>query len=71
MLQNLRAEMARCGVSTEDIAKAIEKSDRSVRDKLCGKYVFTLPEGVKIRDQFFPGMALEYLFAKSDDRNST
>lgn len=62
MLNNLKAEMARYGVSSADIAKAIEKAERSVRDKIKGVYDFTLPEAILVRDKFFPGMSLEYLF---------
>lgn len=70
MLQNLRAEMARYGVSTEDLAKSIGRTERSVRDKISGKFEFTLPEGRTIRDQFFQGLTLEYLFAQADSQDS-
>lgn len=63
MFKNLSAEMARYGVSTNDIRIAIGKSERATRDKLAGKVDFSFPEAAKIRDSFFPGMTLEYLFA--------
>lgn len=65
MLSNLRAEMIRYNVSIAKIAQVIGKTDRSVRDKVNGKYEFSVPEAGLIRDTFFPGMSLEYLFAKS------
>lgn len=65
MLSNLRAEMARYGVSVSDIATVTGKTDRSVRDKINGKRDFTLPESAAIRDSFFPGMSLEYLFTRT------
>lgn len=66
MLRNLAAEMARQGLTNTDIAKIIGKSDRSVRDKIKGKYDFSIPEGRKIRDCCFPGFTLEYLFTRDD-----
>ena len=65
MLSNLRAEMARFDVSPADIAKEIGKSDRCVRDKISGKTDVSIPEAMDIRDRFFPGLSLEYLFARS------
>lgn len=63
MLSNLRAEMTRYGVSALDFARVTGKTDRSIRDKISGKRDFTLPESAAIRDAFFPGLTLEYLFA--------
>lgn len=54
MLRNLIAKMARHGVSEQDIAKEIGKLVRSTRDKLKGIYTFSMPEGIRIRDKFFP-----------------
>lgn len=67
MLDNLRAEMARYGVSALDLAKVTGKTDRSIRDKISGKRDFTLPESAAIRDSFFPGLSLEYLFAVTEE----
>lgn len=66
MLSNLRAEMARFNVSPADIAKEIGKSDRCVRDKISGKTDVSVPEAMGIRDRFFPGLSLEYLFARAN-----
>lgn len=74
MLRNLLAEMARREVSINDLAKAIGKSERSVRDKVKGKYEFSVPEAKAIRDSYFAGMSLEYLFtpasAKPNDQSA-
>ena len=61
MMRNLKAEMERYGVSIHDIHVLIGKTERSARDN--GKATFTLPEAVKIRDTYFRGMSIEYLFA--------
>lgn len=63
MLRNLEAEMARKSITNADIAKAIAKDERTVRNKTSGKSQFTFPEVVKIRDTFWPELTLEYLFA--------
>ena len=51
-------------VSALDFAHVTGKTDRSIRDKIGGKRDFTLPESAAIRDAFFPGLTLEYLFAR-------
>lgn len=67
MIRNLNAEMARHGLRDGDIALEIGKTVRSVHDKISGKYPFHMSEAVQIRDKFFPGMTLEYLFADVDE----
>lgn len=67
VLNNLKAEMARFGVSVGDISRAIKKSDRAVRDKINEEYDFTFPESKTIRDTYFPELSLEYLFASSTE----
>ena len=71
MLYNLRAEMARYGISSADIAIAIGKSERSVRDKINGKHQFSVPEAREIKDKFFSGMSIEYLFCQAKDDPTT
>lgn len=70
MYCNLSAEMARRGLAADDIARAIEKSGRTARDKLNGKYPFYFDEAVRIKERFFAGMDLEYLFAETPARSA-
>lgn len=70
MLKNLRAEMVRNGVSVTAMAAKIGKTDRCVRAKLGGATAWSLPEAQAVRDRFFPGMSLEYLFADSNSAQS-
>ena len=70
MLRNLKAEMVRTGVTTEDIARTIKKTTRSARDKVNGKQEFTLLEAMAIHDTYFPGLAFEYLFEKATEEVS-
>lgn len=64
MLPNLRAEMVRIGIKTTDIARAIGKTERSVRYKVSGQRSFSVEEALAIRDRFFPGLSVEYLFSR-------
>ena len=70
MARNLKAEMVRYGVRNEDIRQTIRKTDRCVRDKISGRAEFTLSEATKIRDAFFNGLTLEYLFAMTDTEHT-
>lgn len=69
MLCNLRAEMARRGLSVSDISRVIGKTDRSARDKISGRYTFSIDEAKKVRDTFFPGMDLDFLFSQNHPNN--
>lgn len=62
MYNNLLAEMARLKLTRIDLAKGLGVRNATVADKINGKYSFTLDEAFKIRDQFFPGLDIEYLF---------
>lgn len=64
MLHNLQAEIKRSGLSQFDISKELGINERTLRLKLTGKTSFTFPEAEQIRNRFFPGMKLEYLFFK-------
>lgn len=66
-LRNLQAEMARHGIRCGTIATVIDKSERSVRDKVSGKRDFTLPEVFAIQRELFPESTIEYLFADTSD----
>jgi plasmid maintenance system antidote protein VapI len=65
MYPNLRAEMARYGISANDLAKALSLSRKSINNKMIGRHKgFSLDEAAKIRNIFFPGISLDDLFAK-------
>lgn len=70
MLNNLKAEMARANVSIPAIAEVIRRSDRTVRERIKGHGYFSMPDAMAVRDAFFPGMDLEYLFARTGQQDS-
>ena len=69
MYFNLEAEMSRSGIKNDDIAKVIDKDERTVRNKKAGITPFTFNETILIRDKFFPKLTLEYLFEKAPTNN--
>lgn len=67
--KNLRAEMARNGVSVGDLADSLEVRFATVSDKLNGRSRFYWDEVNRIRTKFFPACTLEYLF-ELDEQNT-
>ena len=66
MLSNLKAEMARSNVTVAEIAAFSGKSCRTINDRIKGKVQFPIQEAIRVKDAFFPGMELEYLFTQVD-----
>lgn len=63
---NLRAEMARYGIKQKDIAEKLYNGAESrVSERLNGKYQMDIDECIALRDKFFPGMTIDYLFDKN------
>lgn len=71
MYKNLRAEIARAGMTKEDIAESIGKSVATVFRILSGKQQFRLGEMVAIRSELeernHTAYTLDYLFEDGDD----
>lgn len=59
---NLRAEMARKGITIQDIANILKKDRGTISAKLSKKQPLLFGEAVEIRNHFFRGMDLDYLF---------
>ena len=64
---NLRAEMARSGVTIQDVADSIGVNRDTAARKLARKSPITLDEAFKIERKFFCGLGITYLFAESID----
>lgn len=62
MLKNLKAEMVRNDVKPAQIAEFLNRRYATIIDKLNGHYDFTFKEALKIKNEFFPNLSLEYLF---------
>jgi len=68
MYGNLKAEMARHEISQSDIARAINTTEKTAKNKLTGVTEFSFFETLKIRDSFFPNWDVEKLFSDEADR---
>lgn len=66
MLMNLKVEMVRHNVTISMMMQSIGRTDKTTRDKINGKSGFLVSEALKIRNDLFPGMDIEYLFAQSE-----
>lgn len=62
VFSNLKAEMARRGLSGRKIAIGIGISGKAFSNKMIGKSEFTRVEMVKIQSVFFSDLTLDYLF---------
>jgi len=67
MYNNLKAEMARTGITGNDIAKLLEISLNTTYAKLNGKTDFYNNETFSIKEKFFPELEFEYLFKKDEN----
>ena len=65
MLVNLRAEMVRYGISEADIANAIGRERRAVKNRLIGSVKISAKDIKIIRDSFFPNLSLDYLLSEA------
>ena len=66
-LPNLSAEMARAEITQESIADAIGRTPQSVSRWITGKGSPKVEDAFAIRDRFFPGMTVDYLFDDEPD----
>lgn len=66
MFPNLRAEMAREGITSKKLSIVIGVSPKTLSNKLYGRSEFTLAEMLKIKSKLFPDMTLEYLFEQKE-----
>lgn len=75
MTRNLIAEMVKAGIpanqAAKEVAKAINVSEKTARNKINCVTGFTVPEAVKINEVFFNGQKkLDYLFADYAEENA-
>ena len=69
-LNNLEAEMKRKNVSRKDIAELLGLSYRTIHSRFNGDSEWEYSECVKIRNEYFPDMALEYLFQPISEKSA-
>ena len=69
MFRNLRAEMARDGITGKQIAEALGIDAATISAKLNSADRMKLSEAMKIRSVFFADKSLDYLFATDNTNN--
>lgn len=62
---NLEGEIARRGISKEEIAEVLNITTRALRNKLNGISPLTWPQADKIQKSFFPDKDKDYLFSRT------
>lgn len=65
MFPNLRAEMARLGLTTEDVAKEIGRSREWLENRFNGKCSLPIDVAFSIREKCFKSISFEYLFKQT------
>ena len=65
MFPNLKAEMARNGITIKKIADVLGKKESWVENRLSGKASLPLEDAVKIKNEFFEDIDIEVLFSNS------
>lgn len=65
----LNLEIARKdkGIAIVDIADYLDLRSQTVREKIRGKYPFTVREAMLIQKKFFPEYDFTYLFTQNKD----
>lgn len=67
MYPNLNAEMKRKNKKHPDIAEVLQINISTTSDKMTGKSDFKLKECKKIRNELFPNLTIDYLFAIGEE----
>lgn len=69
MFSNLRAEMARIGITVQDIGKTLGVNRDTASRKLSGKSAITLSDAFVIAKTYFPESDIRYLFQELSIKN--
>ncbi len=64
---NLRAEMARANIGIKDLMVVTGKSRPGVSNNLNGRGKFSIDESLAIRNNLFPDLTIDYLFASDEE----
>ena len=64
---NLKAEMARANLGIKDLMVVTGKSRPGVSNNLNGRGKFSIDESLAIRNNLFPDLSIDYLFASDEE----
>lgn len=68
MYRELLGEMLKRGITRKELADKIGVSDKTIRNKICGRTDFSWSEIKAIRDIVAPDFGLEELFVKANEQ---
>ncbi len=64
MFNNLKAEFIKIGIKPHiGVSNTLKCSERAARNRLNGSTAFTIFEAVKIKEEYFSNITIDYLFA--------
>ena len=66
MYPNLKAELARKGWTAAYLAELLGRKPAYISTKMNGKYVFSLPEAIRIKQLLGVDMTIEELFMRKE-----
>ena len=69
MYPNWRAEMARAGITSTELASRLDKSVSWISDRMTGRTALTLEDARKIRGAMGINMPIEKLFERAGEIN--
>lgn len=64
---NLKAEMARDNIGIKDLMEVTGKSRSAVSNNLNGRGKFSVEDSLKIRNNLFPKLSIDYLFGSEKE----
>ena len=64
---NLKAEMARDNIGIKDLMEVTGKSRAAVSNNLNGRGKFSVEDSLKIRNNLFPKLSIDYLFGSEKE----
>lgn len=67
-LQNLKSELVRNGVKQYEVADFLDMTNSNFAKKLSESIPITREEMYAIRDKYFPGATIDYLFQSDGDK---
>ena len=67
-LQNLKSELVRNGVKQYEVAEFLGMTNSNFAKKLSESVPITREEMYAIRDEYFPGTSIDYLFQSDGDK---
>lgn len=67
MFPNVRAEMARQGITLSVLAEKMEMGLTALSNRMNGKVPFTYDEAIEMKEILCPNFSLEYLMEKREE----